>query len=221
MCIRFKNLVILVGAFCLMSLSPSTLAETRIALPPKGEYATIHTQPTIAIVEKLQDNAPQKELEIQIIQHSGNYIPTVLFTLANRLYQKGDIENALFWLHASRLRVKLDAELCTDKSSQAALFTFDVNTSPGLRKKNRENLLKLKKIIEQVIQWDERTPYNYDRRWISLHGTRAIDTSLGNVVPLKPLTVPKDQWDVLAQKNREAYRQAINTAINTLQKETN
>jgi len=68
---------------------------------------------------------------------------------------------------------------------------------------------RFKQIVDRVIDWDARTPANYDHRWISLHGLNAINSGLGISVPPGPLTLPQAQWHGIAQQNRQTYRAAM------------
>jgi hypothetical protein len=146
-------------------------------------------------------------------------MPPALFSLANLFYKQGDIDKAIFWFNAARLRGNFDADLCTDISARSAIPAMVQQIPIDLRKKQFDDIPKLKSIIDRVLKWDEETPYNYDHRWISLHGMNAINNSLGNGAQTGSLTVPRENWDALAKKNREQYRASLSDAIDTIQKQ--
>jgi tetratricopeptide (TPR) repeat protein len=156
----------------------------------------------------------------QIIKNSGDYIPPVLFGLANLLYKQGDTEKAIFWFNAARLRSIFDARLCTDESARSAVPALLQQMPKDLIKRQYDDPIQLKTTIDRVIKWDETTPYNYDHRWISLHGIGAISSGLTPTKPAGPLTVPRESWDTVAQKNREEYRAGINQALTALAKQS-
>lgn len=70
-----------------------------------------------------------------------------------------------------------------------------------LRLTQFEDLDKAKSIVKKAVDWDRKTPYNYDPRWIALHGIRYFLP-----VPADghqdPLTIPEDQWEALAEELR-------------------
>lgn len=204
---QFKSLLLFLYSLLVLIMLSQSASAIEASAPP-GEYASIEVKPALAIIQSLKSDTPQDDLIAEITHRPGNYIPIVLWALADKLYRQGDVDNAIFWLHAGRLRVQLDADLCTDISAQAALPALDVQMSQDFAKKQLEDMPKLRAIIERVIIWDETTPYNYDRRWVSLHGMSSLMSHFG-VPPPDSLTVPKEQWDTLAQKNRARYQQGL------------
>jgi hypothetical protein len=64
----------------------------------------------------------------------------------------------------------------------------------------------IKKIVDRVIDWDTKTPADYDHRWVSLHGLKAVNSGLGISIAPGPLTLPQAQWQDIAEKNRQSYR---------------
>jgi tetratricopeptide (TPR) repeat protein len=199
-----------------LSNSPisSNIGKT-VEVTPTGEFASIDTKPALALMQKLMGTKAHEndELVAKITGDSGSYPPPVLFALADLYYRQGDFYTALFWFNAARLRGNLDATLCTDVSARSAVPTIVQQMPADLRQKQFDNLPKLKEIVEQVFTWDQATPYNYDRRWISLHGMRAINSGLGAADSGAPLTVPREMWGELARKNRENYRRSLDSAI--------
>ncbi|MDB5775211.1 MAG: hypothetical protein JWP38_1344 [Herbaspirillum sp.] len=192
-----------------------------IAVVPTGEFASIDTKPTIAIMQKLHDTSAHENdaLVNQIVKNPGNYMPPALFALADLLYRRGDIGDAIFWFNAARLRGSFDAALCTDISARSAIPALVQQIPRDLIKKQFDDIPQLKNIIDRVLKWDEATPYNYDHRWISLHGMKALNNGLGNADQNSLLTVPRDGWDGLAKQNRDQYRKSFDEAIDTVQKQ--
>lgn len=41
-----------------------------------------------------------------------------------------------------------------------------------------KRLTKLEELVPKVVEWDRKTPYNYDHRWINLHGMDAMLSGL-------------------------------------------
>jgi tetratricopeptide (TPR) repeat protein len=191
-----------------------------IEVVPTGQFASIDTKPTIAIMQKLRSTAGHENdaLVDQIIKSPGNYMPPTLFALAELLYRQGDIDNAIFWFNAARLRGFFDASLCTDISARSAIPALVQQMPKELIKTQFDDIQKLKITIDRVLKWDEATPYNYDHRWISLHGMKAINSGLGNADQNGPLTAPSERWHDLAKQNRDQYRKSFDEAIDTIQK---
>lgn len=193
----------------------------KIEVMPSGEFASIDTKPTIAVMQKLRGTSAHENdaLVDQIVKNPGNYMPPALFALADLFYRQGDIGNSIFWFNAARLRGFFDATLCTDISARSAIPALVQQIPRDLIKRQFDDIQQLKSIIDRVLKWDEATPYNYDHRWISLHGMKAINTGLGNADQNGPLTVPRESWDDLAKQNRAQYRKDFDAAIDAVQKQ--
>lgn len=206
------------------SMRPSDLSNGGVkntVVVPTGEFSSIETAPTAAILQTLHSTSAHENdtLINKIVENSGEYMPPVLFSLADLLYRQGDIKNAIFWFNAARLRVTFDATICSDASAQSAIAALVQQMPIDLRKKQFDDLSVLRETIERVLKWDETIPATYDHRWISLHGMRAIINGLGNAENNSPLTVPREKWDALAKQNRNQYRNSVDEAIKYAQKQ--
>jgi hypothetical protein len=88
-----------------------------------------------------------------------------------------------------------------------------------LRRAQFDDLGKLEAIVDRVVEWDKSTTYNYEYRWINLHGLNALSIGLGEATANdKPLSMPQDQWPALAEKNRKEYLASLDAAIEQVTK---
>ncbi len=104
---------------------------------------------------------------------------------------------------------------CADETARGGVSAMESQLPHNLRLAEREDRVQWKRVIDQVLEWDEETPYSYDHRWINLHGIGAYR----NVFPelenkwggrkLEALSLPEDQWPELRKKVREDFRQAF------------
>jgi hypothetical protein len=184
------------------------LGGRKLLTAPGGEYATIDTKADIAIIQQLRTGAPTENADLasQVTRDSGHYSPPVLFALAEWYYRRGQIDDALFWLNAAGLRGLFDAKICTDTSAQSAIAELSQMMPPDLYRQQWKDPARIKTIVDRVIDWDAKTPADYDHRWISLHGLKAVNSGLGMSNPPGPLTLPQAQWHDIGEKNRQSYR---------------
>jgi len=192
------------------NVNPNTplnqMGGRKVRVAPSGEYATIQMGDAEAVVLQLRDAGLEKAyLAARVANQSNAYMPPVLFALAQWYYKQGKIDDALFWLNAAGLRGSFDAKICTDTSAQSAIAELSQKVSPDLYRVQWQDPTRIKSIVDRVIEWDRNTPSNYDHRWISLHGLRALNSSLGMTGTPGPLTLPQTQWSDIAEKNREKF----------------
>ena len=90
---------------------------------------------------------------------------------------------------------------------------------PTINQYSMQNIPKLELLIPRVVAWDRSTPHDYDNRWINLHGMNAMISGLSSddATSSPPaLSLPKDQWDAIAEKTRADYLKGFNEAITHL-----
>ena len=154
------------------------------------------------------------DLVHDIEQHSGNYAPPVFFALADMLYRQGDMDDAIFWFNAGRLRASYDAARCADVSARDAVSVLVLETPVQLREAQFADTDKLKSIVQRVIAWDIVTPHRYEYRWINLHGMNAMMSGMGqSQANALPLSEPESAWPELEKKNRDDYEAALKSAV--------
>jgi hypothetical protein len=195
---------------CTVSLDTpiSQLGGRKLLITAGGEYATIDTKADIAIIQQLRSGVLTEDADLaaQVTHASGHYSPPVLFALAEWYYKQGQIDDALFWLNAAGLRGLFDAKICTDTSAQSAIAELSQMMPPDLFRQQWKDPARIRGIVDRVIDWDAKTPADYDHRWISLHGLKAVNSGLGMSNAPGPLTLPQSQWHDIGEKNRKNYR---------------
>jgi hypothetical protein len=186
-----------------------------IEMRMQGEYANIDTKRDADAIRKLHGVVENEgdELIAEIESQSGNYVPPVLFVLASLLYKKGKSDNAIFWFNAGRLRANFDAAQCADLTARSAVAALVSQIPVQLRRSQFDDTTKLRAIIQRVVQWDSETPYNYDHRWINLHGLNALRSGSGDVAN-HSLSLPREEWEMLSQKARADCLGSLDPAIN-------
>jgi hypothetical protein len=184
------------------------LGGRKLLITAGGEYGTIDTKADIAIIQQLRTGVPTEDADLatQVTRASGHYSPPVLFALAEWYFKRGQIDDALFWLNAAGLRGLFDAKICTDTSVQSAIAELSQMMPPDLFRQQWKDPARIRSIVDRVIDWDAKTPADYDHRWISLHGLKAVNSGLGMSNAPGPLTLPQSQWHDIGEKNRESYR---------------
>ncbi len=191
--------------------APSSVAN--VGAPKTDEDAPVGMQ-TIEVMRTLQKTSGHENDDVldKIRSHADAYPPPVFFALARVLYRRGDVDEAIFWFNAARLRGNFDAWRSTDVVAARAAMIAMVKQMPiELRKAQFLDLQKLRMIVTKVITWDETTPRNYDRRWIDFHGVAANKN--GPADGSAPKTIPPEKWDELAKQVREEFRKDLELSI--------
>ena len=211
-----KCLLVFIPLFLTASL---LLAET-IEVKPVGTYAEINTQNETQAINSLLNGTPNEQSQTaeEIVKHSDKYCPATFFYLSAYFFDKGQNDDALFWLYAGRIRMLYDVKKCTDESVDGALEEMNSQVPDLLKLTQFENINNTRKIVAKAIAWDEKTPHDYDPAWLSLHGAKAFLPD-ADKVSYDSLNIQKDQWNSLAKENRKEYLKDFNDSIEQITKE--
>lgn len=170
---------------------------------------------TIELMRTLQNTSGHENDGVleTIKSHADAHPPPVLFGLARVLFRQGDVDGAIFWFNAARLRGNFDAWRAADVvSARATMVALSRQMPIELRKAQFADPAKLRGIVAKVIAWDETTARNYDRRWIDFHGVAADKNATGGGKPVAA-TIPPEKWDELARQVRDEYRKDLEISI--------
>ena len=152
------------------------------------------------------------EARTRVIQgirdHPENFAPPVLYFLSSALFEQGKKDEAVFWFHAGQLRGRIDANISTDKSAGAGIDSFDQKFGPAIKQYSLQNIPALTNTIERVLVWEEKTPFNYDRRWINLPTMTATTGETNSA-----MSAPLDEWEPIRKRTREEYRATFYQAL--------
>ena len=199
-------------------VSPAAAETVTHIIPRKGEYAAIDVDlmnKTIQILGKGSSEERQEAIG-KITASPENYAPPVFYLLSNILFQDGKKDEGAFYFYAGQLRARFDANRCADMSAREAVDVLNGMFGPMINKYTFQDVSRLEEIIVKVVEWDRTTPHHYDHRWINLHGLNAVRTALDTDDPnakSTALSLPKEQWDGIAEQTRADYLTGFKKAI--------
>ncbi|MFA5840007.1 MAG: hypothetical protein WC890_05055 [Candidatus Margulisiibacteriota bacterium] len=196
-------IVLLFAPLMVLLLENSAFSETTY-VQSNDIYSTIDTKISIDAMNILQKGSLKEKNALikTITSNPGNYCPTTFINLSQTLWKMDKKDEADFWYQAAMLRTYYDKYRCTDKSVSDTPELLRMYIPFELRLYEYEDLARWKNTIKMVVKWDDATPYNYDQRWINLHGMGAFTSSSDEV---KPLSIPKEEWPQLAEKTRKWF----------------
>ena len=207
-----KQTVASIICFCILALSLAlSLARADdAAIEPTGIYKTIDVRLATDTIKALRDSKGNARLEVinGIIDKPENFAPPVLYVLSSVLFEQDKKEDALFWFYAGQLRGRIDANICADKSARAAVAEMNERFGTPINQYAFKNIPLLTNTVERVLAWEEKTPCQYDRRWINLHGMTAMTGDTNS-----PLSAPKEHWEAIQKQTREEYRTTFREAL--------
>jgi hypothetical protein len=203
-------------AFCLVASRVAVAEDVKVV--PKGEYAKIDVRLANETMKALAGGtAEERRKAIETIQLSPQkYAPPVFFLLSNVLFQGGKQEEGAFWFYAGQLRARFDANRCADISAREAVGVLNQEYGSVINQFMFKDLSKLEELIPKVVEWDRKTPHDYDHRWINLHGMGAMMSGLdAEDSSEKPaaLSLSEEQWGEIAEKTRADYLAGFKEAL--------
>ncbi|HKB57140.1 MAG TPA: hypothetical protein VKC51_06080 [Lacunisphaera sp.] len=188
--------------FATVAFAHAQPVGNQVEVKPQGEYAKIDTSATIRDMTILAKGSDSEKdaLVKKMKKNPGDYAPPVFMLMARRLYEKKDPEGAYLWFCFGRMRGRYDAARCADVSAREGISVMIMNVDPELRKYPMK--MKPDDIVpfaRKVVKLDSDTPFNYDHRWLNLHGLGAFTGDK------QELSLPKAQWPDLLKKVRDDF----------------
>jgi hypothetical protein len=195
--------------------SPDVFAGEH-TIAPSGEYAQIDVRlSNEALISLTRGSAGEKQKTAERIEaRPEDFAPPVFYALSRVLFDRGRKDEAMFWFYAGQLRARFDANRCADISATEAVAVLNREYGPVINQYAFKDIAKLEELIPRVVEWDRKTPYSYDHRWINLHGMGSI---LSGLEPdRRALSLPKDQWEPVAEATRNNYLNDFRAAMRTM-----
>jgi len=206
----------------LIAATGATLAADEHVMAPRGEYARIDVRlanETIADLSTGTEAEQDRAIEA-VLAAPQKYAPPVLYVLSNTLFAKGRKDDGAFWFYAGQLRARFDANRCADVSARQAVAVLNQEFGTPINQYMFKDVPKLEALVAKVVEWDRKTSHDYDHRWINLHGMTAMIESLDSPEGKpKALSLPRAQWDAIAEKTRSDYVEGVHKALETVAKE--
>lgn len=154
-------------------------------------------------------NSKNKKLKQQtvdsILKNSNIYNPTVIYALSRELFNQNKKEDATFWFYVAQLRARCDANLCMDNSAKQAVSLLNNEYGPDINKYAFQDIDKLEKTVNKVVDFVRSNSENYDHRWINLHGMWAVLAGQSDEPEKRDLSKPKDEREVIKKTTVDDY----------------
>lgn len=203
---------LLAGAVALAPAAAQTSTQTK----PAGAHAHINTTLAQQAMRGLgSDSASERRRTVaQIEAAPQRYAPPVFYALSHVMRAEGQPERAMFWFYAGQLRARFDANRCADVSARQAVAVLNDNYGTPVNRYAVQHLPLLEQTVAEVLDWDRRTPHDYDHRWINLHGMNAIVAAMGGQgTDGAALSLPESEWEALAEQTRQRWQQEFAQAM--------
>ncbi len=122
----------------------------------------------------------KEKITNEVIENPGKYCPFIFYILSHELYNSGKRNLAVKWFYFGRFRANVDALICKDKSARSAVAVLEKNFRRKILKYawNYDKISSLKRIPNIIFKMNSKIPYDYDQRWIYLHGMGVMLKSL-------------------------------------------
>ena len=173
----------------------------------KGVFSEIEVDKQNETIKTLQgkDKKQKKQTIETVIKNPNDYNPPVLYALSQELFLQEDKDKATFWFYVAQLRARYDANLCMDNSAKQAVSVLNNQYGPDINKYAFQDIEKLEKTVNEVVDFVRTNNENYEHRWINLHGMWAVQAGLSDEPETRELSKPKDEWEAIKKKTIDDY----------------
>lgn len=134
-------------------------------------------------------------------QQAPELHPAALYTLAMKLFEDGNKDEAVFWFYAGQLRYRffLKASKNLEKTGDSALFgSLSETIGKPINEYAYGDIPKLLRTIDKVLEWDAATPNKTTSK--TVHASELKQIRDGLISMSKKIEASKEQ----IRKQREA-----------------
>lgn len=210
---RIKSLAIIL----LLGLQQFSFAQGNMDVEPKGVYAEINTAKEQEMLIALSDEKRIPSTLDEVLTHPDEYTPTIICYASNILFNQGHKDSAAFWFYTGRLRARIDANLCLDKTAGSAVSELTHYFGPSINKYAYKDIDNLRKIHARTFDYLRTHDAKYDRRWIALHGMQAMKYSLEETEESPIIIEPEDKWPQIKEETIAKFEKDVEKGIKQYQ----
>lgn len=207
-----RNKVKLLVIILLLGLQQFSFAQN-MNVEPKGVYAEINTEKEQEMLKSLSDEEKMPSALNEVLTHPDEYTPTIICYASNILFNQGHKDSAAFWFYTGRLRARIDANLCLDKTAGGAVSELTHYFGPPINKYAYQDIDNLRKIHARVFNYLRAHEAQYDRRWIALHGMQAMKNSLEESEESPEIIEPKEKWPQIKEETIAKFEKDVEKGI--------
>lgn len=199
----------LLGLLQFSAMAQGVLGKT-VAVDAQDEYAQIEVEPSRSVMARLRspDAGTRAKAADEVLAQPSRYNPAVLFAVSDTLFERGQPEEGVFWFAVANTRAVADAQILTDRTAVPGVVTIRQVFGVRFREYMKAHPEDEWPQVSRAIEWDRAHPPEYDRRWLALHGMRAVSSALaaqeGKPDGIDEITVPQAQWAAMDEENRKA-----------------
>lgn len=195
-------------------------ADTK-TVAPVGAYAEIDIRLTTAAVQTFANGTSGEKAKVaaSVQENAQDYAPPAFYALSKALFDDGHRDEGAFWFYAGQLRGRYDANRCADSTARQEVSALNQQYGTPINQYMIKDLPKWEAVINQVVEWDKKTPHHYDPRWINLHGMNAMLAGLaGKSSPTasSTMSVAASQWPQIEEQTRADYLSGFKAAMTQL-----
>ena len=161
-------------------------------------YAQIDTSKEDKFFNDLfyNDDIKDKESLIKDLRANvGLYNPSSLYVAGAYLITEGRSNEAIRFYLLARLRATFDNYRSIDKETISGVMFLNVNYGEIVAREISRDISSLEKHINSVIEFDKKTPYNYNPEWLNKYSSKAYDKNYDS-----KFLVSKKYWKSLHKK---------------------
>jgi hypothetical protein len=199
----------IITAACATGPSPGGSLGRTVIVNAQDEFAEIDNARSLALLKLIQSaDATTREAALKkAVSDPNAYVPSILFEISKDLYARGQSEDATYWYSLARLRMLNDSDILVDTTAQSGLLTLVQTYGSGFSEYAPGHWDVVWQQLNRAVEWDRTNPPAYDRRWLALHGIRAIQSALpspdGVTREKQEITIPVSEWAERDEMNRQ------------------
>jgi hypothetical protein len=206
-----KNLIIiLIMLFTLPILSKNDVGDFGMSKEFAPRYKNIDISHTSKFLKDYfyNKNINKDIIESEIKNNTSEYNTPELFAYANYLFINGRRDESVFWFLFADLRGNYDLNRAIDITIHSGYRKMRTQYGFKINSYMMRDINLLKKTIIEVIEFDEKTLYEYNHEWINLHSK-----NITNSLYTKKFSYNESKWIYFKKEALKTFKKNIEDKI--------
>lgn len=140
-----------------------------------GEFLALGIGQSESLINSIKDG--NNDTINTVLQNPNDFIPPVLFALADQLMDIGESRPAMFWYYTAQLRARSDANKSLDPTVSDGLTNLNRYYGVKIGQYAKSHIAELTEIMGKVIEYDRISDRRYNAKWVAVLGEDAYTKS--------------------------------------------
>jgi hypothetical protein len=170
----------------------------------RGEFLALGIGQSESLINSIKSN--NNETINSVLSSPNDFIPPVLYALADQIMEMNEPRAAMFWYYTAQLRARSDANKSLDPTVSEGLNELNRHYGLKIGRYAKEHIDELTEIMGRVIEYDKISERQYEPKWVAVLGAEAYTKDVISFVG-------SEEYDAINNSTRDGFYRGFLNAV--------